>query len=61
MTASETNSDAESTPSLTSTADTTAAPTSKWTVTVALDSRKRPIHPPAADDYKDWTLEQLKL
>ncbi|KAE9036382.1 hypothetical protein PR003_g3029 [Phytophthora rubi] len=39
----------------------TSPSSSKWTVMVSLDSRKRTIPPPTSDDYKDWSLDQLKL
>ncbi|POM78398.1 Hypothetical protein PHPALM_4073 [Phytophthora palmivora] len=49
--------------SSTTSTSTTSAPahTSKWTVNVSFDSRKRLIQPPTSDDYKDWSLDQLKL
>ncbi|KAE9362202.1 hypothetical protein PF008_g294 [Phytophthora fragariae] len=38
------------------------AATSKWTVTEELlRKRKNPATPPTSDDYKDWSLEQLRL
>ncbi|KAE8902708.1 hypothetical protein PF005_g2304 [Phytophthora fragariae] len=39
----------------------TSPSSSKWTVMVSLDSRKRTIPPPTSDNYKDWSLDQLKL
>ncbi|GMF55198.1 unnamed protein product [Phytophthora fragariaefolia] len=38
------------------------AANSKWTVTEELlRRRKNPVTPPTSDDYKDWSLEQLRL
>ncbi|GMF45263.1 unnamed protein product [Phytophthora fragariaefolia] len=38
------------------------AATGKWTVTEELlRKRKNPVTPPTSDDYKDWSLDQLRL